>query len=70
MKSSLNYSFPEVCAKAVTAAGNLRSATNAYCGYGAYDHTTYIDGATPNSLAYGYYGGCQCFNVITGRAGT
>jgi hypothetical protein len=46
-----------VCAKAVTAAGNIRSATNAMCGVNTDLHTTCLISETPSSTAYVYWAG-------------
>jgi hypothetical protein len=48
----------EVCAKAVTAAGNIRTGSGcAGAGFATSQRVSCLVGGTPDSAAYGYYGG-------------
>lgn len=59
---------PEICAKAITAAGNIR--TGSGCSYCSSDRISSISGGTPDSWAYVYWGGWSGTQVITGNAST
>lgn len=58
-----DVSKPEMCAKAVTAAGNIRSGSG--CIYPGSWTLRCLSGASPNSSAYGYWGGSG--SAITGQ---
>jgi hypothetical protein len=56
-------SVPGICAKAITAAGNLKSGSG--CATNTWQRTSYY-ATSPDSQAYGYWGdnGCQCHSAI------
>lgn len=60
---SLNGSKPEVCAKAITAAGNIRAASG--CIYPGSWTLRCLGGPSPSTSAYGYWGGSG--SAITGQ---
>jgi hypothetical protein len=65
-----NTQLPEICSKAVTQAGNLRSSTTGYCNYNYASHDTEMSGGTPETNAYIYWNGATGSRSLTGHAGT
>ena len=62
------YARSGMCAKGVTAAGNLRSPQA--CVDGAYEVGACFDGRYPETWAYGYWGGSGTVRTIDGYANT
>ncbi len=65
----------EVCVKAVTAAGNLRSTTTgsgnaSYCAFNASSKGITLTGPTPNSQGYVYWNGSGGAPTLSGGAQT
>jgi hypothetical protein len=58
----------EVCAKAVTQSGNLRSGSG--CNYNTDSRVSVFSGGTPISVGYGYWGGSGPPRTVAGNAGT
>lgn len=62
------YSRSEICAKAKTAAQNIR--TGSGCNYNTTARTSNIAGGYPESVGYVYWAGSGSTISITGRAST
>jgi len=65
----------EVCVKAITSAGNLRSTTTgssngSYCAFNASSKGITLSGSTPNSLGYVYWNGSGTSPTVSGGAQT
>jgi hypothetical protein len=66
--ATLGATRSEVCAKAVTAAGNIR--TGSGCQYNAFYRRSCLAGSSPNSAAYVYWAGSGSAINVYGQAAT
>ncbi len=62
--------LPEICAKAVTLAGNLRSSQSGHCLGSGSNHFTLHTSTTPDSRAYVSWSGYNGSNALSGYATT
>lgn len=63
-----DFTVPTVCAKGITAAGNIRSGS--VCSFNTFQARACFSGPTPETLAYGYWNGGSGTRPVHGHAET